>query len=66
MAKKAAARRRGRPKAENPKSIQLNVRIDETLRDALDSYRAKSELEDLSDATRHLLRRTLKSQGFLK
>jgi hypothetical protein len=40
--------------------------VDQGLRDALEEYRQKYDLDDLSAATRHILRRALRTEGFLK
>jgi hypothetical protein len=58
-------KRRGRPPVANPKDVQLNVRIDDALRDALEKYRVRHELDALSDATRHALKRLLRGDGLL-
>jgi hypothetical protein len=68
--KKTAKKARGRPKVANPKSLQINVRIDPSLREAIEKYRTKYQdtagLNELSDAVRHILKRVLKDEDLLK
>ncbi len=49
---------------------QLNVRVDDEMREAIDAYREKYGVEynlrEVSDAVRHMLGRTLRSEGMLK
>jgi hypothetical protein len=64
MAMKKAAKR-GRPRLENGLKIQLNVRIDESTRKAIEAYRQKFALGEVSDAARHILKRVLRDEGLL-
>lgn len=50
---------------DKPKGVQLNVRIDDAMRVALENYRVKHELDALSDATRHALKRQLRADRLL-
>lgn len=59
-------RGRGRPPVTNPKAVQLNVRIDGEMRDALEAYRAKNEQDAISDAARDILKKALRAAGLLK
>ena len=66
MAKKSGTGRPGRPPAENPKDVQLRVRLDKTVGGALDAYRDKHYIGDRSEAVRHIIVRVLKEDGLLK
>ena len=66
MAPKSGAGKVGRPKAANPKDVQLRVRLDKTLGSALDAYREKNYIGDRSEAVRHILVRVLREDGLLK
>lgn len=64
MAKKMG--KTGRPPSANPKDVQMRVRLDSALRDALDAYQQRNYIGDRSEAVRHALVRVLKEDGLLK
>lgn len=71
MARKTSdAKGRGRPKLARPMATQLNVRVDQEIRDGIEAYRTKYgsqfELRELSDAIRHMLKRVLREEGMFK
>lgn len=45
---------------------QLNVRIDADVRAGIEAYKEKHDLQELSDAARHIIKRVLKEEGLLK
>jgi hypothetical protein len=70
MVKAGKAKKMGRPKAANPLSVPLHVRISEDVRAGIEAYQKKygdvAELHELSDAVRHMLKRVLREEGLLK
>lgn len=70
-AKPKPAKRMGRPPkpADERLGAQINVRVDATMRQAIDGYRqryaADHNLREMADAVRHMLGRVLREEGLL-
>lgn len=59
--------KRGRPPVDKPKRTQINFRVDDAAKLALEKYRNKLDVVGLtvSDAARDLLTKALQREGFL-